>query len=390
MQLLFFLTNYPGYGGIERVTTILANELTRQGVGVSILSAHNLLGKRPEDLHQSVALHHLPRPKCLLSGANKRFLRRLLDETPYDYVIYQDSYIDTHRLLTAIGYPCKKRLVVVEHNSPLCREKLLAVTRQTLPDLPLVARIRKSLWYLSERVQEPRRFARRHRRLMEDCRHYVLLSENFKPELTALMGNVDFSRVSVIGNPLTLEPEVRAEAVQGKELHEIVFVGRLVRQKGIHYLLNIWQQFVAKHPDYHLTIVGDGLLRPLIEKSISEGLKNVCLVGAQDDIAPYYERASVVMMTSVFEGFGLVLTEAMSRGCIPIAFDSYASLRDIITPDVNGCIVSPFDTDAYVAALSRLVSLPPAELQAMQQAALDKAETFRVRNIARQWIELLS
>ena len=114
------------------------------------------------------------------------------------------------------------------------------------------------------------------------------------------------------------------------------------------------------------------------------------MVGAQDDIAPYYERASVVMMTSVFEGFGLVLTEAMSRGCIPIAFDSYASLRDIITPDVDGCIISPFDTDAYVAALSRLVSLPAAELQAMRQAALDKAETFRVRNIARQWMDLLS
>ena len=64
MNLLFFLTNYPGHGGIERVTTIVANELVKNQVTVSILSACNLLGKRPEDLDSRIALYHLPKANC--------------------------------------------------------------------------------------------------------------------------------------------------------------------------------------------------------------------------------------------------------------------------------------------------------------------------------------
>lgn len=390
MNLLFFLTNYPGHGGIERVTTIVANELVKHQVTVSILSACNLLGKRPEDLDSRIALYHLPQPNSLLSAANQGFLRRILAENPFDYVIYQDSYIDTHRLLMAVGYDCEKHLVVVEHNSPLCREKLLQFTRENLPALPLVQRVRKTLWYLSERLREPRRFARRHQYLLQHCRHYVLLSERFKPELEQLMGKTDFSRVSVIGNPLTLSPEINADAVKVKDSREMLFVGRLVRQKGIHYLLDVWERFTEKHPDCRLTIVGDGPLRPLIEERMANGLKNICLAGAQDDTTAYFERASVLLMTSVFEGFGLVLTEAMSRGCIPIAFDSYASLRDIITPDSDGFIVQPFNIDEYVDTLSKIVAMSDTELHALRKAALEKAEKFRVENITRQWLDLLT
>ena len=123
---------------------------------------------------------------------------------------------------------------------------------------------------------------------------------------------------------------------------------------------------------------------------MANGLKNICLAGAQDDTTAYFERASVLLMTSVFEGFGLVLTEAMSRGCIPIAFDCYASLRDIITPDSDGFIVQPFNIDEYVDTLSKIVAMSDTELHALRRAALEKAEKFRVENITRQWLDLLT
>lgn len=71
-------------------------------------------------------------------------------------------------------------------------------------------------------------------------------------------------------------------------------------------------------------------------------LSNIRIDAPTSDVAKYYEESEILVMTSIFEGFGLVLTEAMSRGCIPIAFDSFKSVHDIVDSGRNGMLIKPF------------------------------------------------
>lgn len=76
-------------------------------------------------------------------------------------------------------------------------------------------------------------------------------------------------------------------------------------------------------------------------------------------------------MTSLFEGFGLVLTEAMYYGVVPLAFNSYANVGDIINDKVNGFIIPPFDIKEYADKISSLIDNETLRLQ-MSEAAIKK------------------
>ena len=103
-----------------------------------------------------------------------------------------------------------------------------------------------------------------------------------------------------------------------------------------------------KYEDWSLIIVGGG--RQLDEmRQLAANLKlvNVKFEGFQDPKS-YYERASIFCMTSSYEGFGIVLVEAMQYGVVPMAFNSYISVTDIIENGVMVFLIEPFDIDAYV------------------------------------------
>ena len=93
-------------------------------------------------------------------------------------------------------------------------------------------------------------------------------------------------------------------------------------------------------------------------------------------------------MTSIFEGFPLVLAEAMSRGCIPIAFDSFKSIHDIVNTD-NGVLVEPYNIKQYVKELMLLTSNEQLRLSKARNAQ-ESAKRFEVNYICSQWISLFN
>ena len=92
-------------------------------------------------------------------------------------------------------------------------------------------------------------------------------------------------------------------------------------------------------------------------------------------------------MTSIFEGFGLVLTEAMSRGCVPIAFDSFKSVYDIVDSGSNGILIKPLKRQDYANGLSQLVQ-NAHQLKLMSTAARETIKKFDIETIGNQWIKL--
>lgn len=116
-------------------------------------------------------------------------------------------------------------------------------------------------------------------------------------------------------------------------------------------------------------------------------ISNIRIDAPTTDVAKYYEESEILVMTSIFEGFGLVLTEAMSRGCVPVAFDSFSSVRDIIYSSYNGILVPSFNQSEYVDKLVQLTKSPQL-FKTMSEAAKATVEKFDINVIGCRWMTL--
>lgn len=129
--------------------------------------------------------------------------------------------------------------------------------------------------------------------------------------------------------------------------------------------------------------------RKLYEHIIrNEHIPDVTLEGRQNPV-PYYKEASIFLMTSKSESWGLTLTEAQQMGVVPIAFDTYASLREIITDGENGVIINESDVDGYVCRMKELMSDNMLR-QRMARQAVISTQRFSQERIAEMWWKLIS
>lgn len=206
----------------------------------------------------------------------------------------------------------------------------------------------------------------------------VVLSERFRDEFCRVAGLDPASKLHALSNPLRFTPP----ASLPEKRKEVLYVGRLPWQhKRVDRLLKAWHLLEKDFADWQLTIVGDGPAKAQYEELSAElGLRRVAFEGRQTPEA-YYARASIFCMTSTCEGFGLVLIEAQAAGCVPVAFDSYSSVHDIIEDGVNGCLVKPFDVQAYADTLRELMT-HAGKWEQMSRAAQASVTRFSTERMA--------
>lgn len=123
---------------------------------------------------------------------------------------------------------------------------------------------------------------------------------------------------------------------------------------------------------------------------VNNNLQNtVTFEGFQVNVEGYYKRASILTMTSIYEGWLLSLCESMQYGCLPMLFASYQAAYDIVDNGYNGILVDAFDIEKYVNQLDTLMT-DSNKLRKMQIAAIDKASHFYIQNIGDKWRKLLN
>lgn len=194
------------------------------------------------------------------------------------------------------------------------------------------------------------------------------------------------SRVSVIYNPVTIKPQ----RVVDYSVRRAMAVGRLDRQKGFDTLIAAWKKVVARYPDWQLDIYGDGPQKEELQRLIAaEGLQqSVFLHGRTDDVASEYARHSLFVLSSRYEGFGLVLVEAGICGLPLVSFDCQQGPAEIITSE-NGILVRPVsDSYALATAICKLTG-DAALRRNMGQHALGLESRFNLDDIAGQWKKML-
>jgi glycosyltransferase involved in cell wall biosynthesis len=172
---------------------------------------------------------------------------------------------------------------------------------------------------------------------------------------------------------------------------EVLVVARLEDwHKRISEILEIWEEVQQDkcYNEWVLRIVGDGMDRPYYEAFVQrKDIPNICFEGRQDSL-PYYQRASIFLMTSVCEGLPMTILEAQQCGCVPILYDSFASARDVIVNEKNGILIENREKKTYVAKLKELMSNEDLR-QMMSNACVESSSRFSLETIADQWNELL-
>lgn len=220
----------------------------------------------------------------------------------------------------------------------------------------------------------------------------MVLSPCYIEEFKKFTGIKDTSRLIVMTNPVTIGLDNFQYNPNNKE-KEIIYVGRLdFVQKRVYRVIDTWNYLEERFPDWKLTIVGDGEDRGNLENHVEAlGLKHVSFEGFKNPLE-YYKRASILLLTSDFEGFPLVLAECMSFGVVPTVYASYAAVYDIIEDGKDG-IILPFDSEkGYDAELmaDRVAQVMMADefKHRMAIKAIEKSKNYSVNSICHLWIKI--
>lgn len=170
-----------------------------------------------------------------------------------------------------------------------------------------------------------------------------------------------------------------------------IFVGRMSEQKGYDFLINAWSLVHEKHPDWILNIYGDGEDRERIKKFIyGKGLETVIVLNkTTKDIQEKYLESSICILSSRFEGFGMVLLEAMACGVPCVAFDCPYGPADIIKNGEDGFLVHYLD---YIELSKRICEIiENTDLRKkMGKSAKQNVLRFSKDFIMNKWIDLFS
>lgn len=340
-HVVFVARGLHDVGGIERVTLVVANMLSEAGYRVSILC-----------LQKEEPFYKVP------------------DSIGLFYLDDAEGKTRSERLLSWIDLNHPMLLVVVGTNRPLfilkAREKCPVVAWEHL-NASISAHPLHNLY---------RSFYSRHAKIVTLS---VADEEAWKHK---------FPRADVfcIPNPVTL-PKAAPSRLTNKR---VLAVGRLAGQKGFDLLLKAWAQVEGRYPEWTLRIVGSGRWEKILRKLVIKLriASRVEMIPATTNIVSEYQNASIYALSSRYEGFGLVLVEAMQMGLPVVSFDCPQGPREIVSQGETGLLVPNGNVLAFADALSEMISNQPMR-EKMSKQALLHVERFSEKSTLAKWVTLI-
>lgn len=176
-------------------------------------------------------------------------------------------------------------------------------------------------------------------------------------------------------------------------IKRVIAVGRLDYQKGFDRLIKAWQKvhISGRFEDWSLDIFGQGEWHGMLQQMIDNtGLQNSVRINRPtNDIMNEYIKSSLIVMTSNYEGFGMVLVEAMACGTPAVAFDCKCGPRDIIKHGENGYLVANGDIDGLAEAMMLLMD-DEKKRKLFSIKARQVVDTYSEENVMSLWIKLFT
>ena len=346
-------------GGAERVAVSWAQGLAELGHDVSILS--DLTGQtyQPSDKVELIQRRIFSKNSnsILAKFGRKLFgpilsffqIRSLIRKGKLD-VIINVLYLNTYPLLFARLFSGNKILLIMTDHNAYERPKEV-----------------KMRWW-----QWKNKFI--------DNRFFDLVTVLTQRDKEILV-NKGIRNVEVLHNPLFLEP-IKTMPYKQKI---VLACGRLDAWhcKGFDILVKAWKEIAYKYPDWKLRIVGHGSAqtKEFLYNIAGPDTRNFEIVPYTPNIQEEYQKASIFVLSSRYEGWGLVMVEAMSQGCATIACDYKGRQAEVIRDGVNGLLCTVDDTYALADKISLLIKNDYLRTK-IQHKAIISTDEFKEENIA--------
>lgn len=380
MNILFLMKCYE-IGGQETVTATLAECFINHGHQVTIAC---LIPPNPIMLQRTntnVKFYTLNGFSS--SRDNIKLLRDILLKENIQIVINQWGlpYIPIKLLNKAKGPMVK--IISIYHNSPDSNARIKEVEIELNFSSPIrkaFLNIKKYIFKLITRLSM--RYVYKHSDL------YMVLSPSFIDKFRTFTGISKIDKLLIQTNPITINSSY-FQYSQAKKQKEIIYMGRIdYNQKRVYRVIDTWKELEDKYPNWKLTIIGDGPERNNLEQQVNNlNLKHVTFEGFQPP-QHYYERASILLLTSEYEGFPLVLAECMSFGVVPVVYGSYSAVYDIIKHEQNGIIVQPQEEGFSAKKMSKYISFlieDDKQRDKMAVEAIHTSKQYSLEKIYQSW-----
>ena len=382
MNILFLYRIYPSYGGVEVITSLLANDFINDGHQVTIASFERGNDGLLKQLNPNVKLLKLDRRVFSLSNIKK--FRSWCKDSKVDVVINQWGLPFYTSLFVKISVPSVP-LVSVLHGSPVVAKTLL----QTESNIARTNNSLKKFYYMTLLVFKRQVIKYGLLYNLRVNKTFILLSDAFIPVFEGFVGKSNIGNLIAIGNPITISTDYSTHLNEKK--HNILYVGRMdFPNKRVDRVIDFWKRNYEKLPDWTLTMVGDGLYKPKVEQ-IAIKLPRVTLAPFQEEPPiKYYKESDILLLTSDLEGFGLVVIEAMSYGVVPVVYGSYEAIYDIIDNGKSGIITpKPFDNNTFDLAVRGICKDESKRIEYSKKAVV-KSKDFSVETIKKIWYSVIN
>lgn len=195
----------------------------------------------------------------------------------------------------------------------------------------------------------------------------------------------ELKNVTIIPDPLTLNVTDKSN----REIKRVIAVGRYSYEKGYDMLLRIWSIVEKRCTDWHLDVFGMGDPTPYVKMMTELSIdKSRCHLNASlADVSKEYVRSSILVQPSRFEGFGLVVVEAMAFGLPVVAFDCENGPRTILSDGVEGFLIPTFDEEMFAKRIVDLANDIQTRVQ-MGDAGRIQSVRYHIDKVAILWKQL--
>lgn len=383
----FYLPICPSVGGIERVTDILATEFKRRGFNVIFLC--------PES--NDIDYEKLQRNQYVVNFSDttnaQLKIKLILKENDINIIINQFTLHDIPNSLLLLNTASKNIIKIsCYHSDPfyfIDKERIIQKLNKPKGMKAIFIKYLSIIFPFAYRYAKVSDLRKKYALILKNSDRLCLLSETFIPDFKKLMNisETDANKICSINNPVDYKFNA-GNLPKTDKRNTILFIARLYPSKNPKDFLKVWKILNEKNPVWEAVVVGDGPeLNNLKKYSTKHHLKNIHFEGHQEDVAIYYEQAKFICLTSHYEGWGMVLIEGMLHGCVPIAYNTYNSVSDIIDNDVCGYITKPYSPLDMAQKIQSLID-DDNKFNSFSEEAKKKTNYFSSSKIVDRWEEL--
>lgn len=353
MKLCFFSGDISKTGGTERVSLLIANKLAERGYNVSFLS-YQYGEKTSFDKFKTIRLFSMH-----MERSTGFFERKV-----YPYI----------KLLSFLR--TEKPDILINIDVILCLYSL---------PLKLFSNIKIIAWehfnFRSNDGVKNRDIARKFASKYAD--QIIVLTKADKAEYERnlkIRNRIDFIYNPSVG--ILMDEDATRENI-------VIASGRLSHPKNFIDLLKIWQIVGPKNKSWELYICGDGEKEAELKQYVKDNhIQNIIFAGFIKNIEHYYKKAKIMVMTSIYEGFPMVLLEAQKAGLPIVSYDTFTGPGEIVIDGVDGYLVEQGNIEEFANKLNGLMNNENDIRKFSEQAILDSSR-FEIEDIVDQWEDII-